>query len=271
METPRPHSRKRQAVPDSDSDAEWNSPPPTITPLGRLLRLAASVARVPNGPVASYHGLSLSLKHWEQEFRASTPQRPHLGPAPPALALPDVDPIAVALAAPFAPVPLAPTPLAPASVAPAPVSAGQAIVTLARALPVAADPAPVVFPRLLPARTKLDIQNVCTPVFALPPVPSSLTLGDSLPAATRHRCPQPRQKIKAGPLSDDPFRVPSDDDQGRERTRAHGDQEDDSAGSSTGYSGMGDDGAIASNAGDVGRYFASVSRAKLLQPSPSRS
>lgn len=107
-----------------------------------------------------------SLKHWEQEFRASTPQRPHLGPAPPALALPNVDPIAVALAAPFAPVPLAPIPLAPASMAPAPVSAGQAIATLARALPVAADPAPFAFPRLLPARTKLDMQNVCTPVVA---------------------------------------------------------------------------------------------------------
>lgn len=184
------------AVPDTDSNEEWNSPPPTITPLGRLLRLAASVAQVPNGPVASHDGLSLIGQQPLKAFVDAATEHEALGagvlsintpappsvPAPPALALSNVDPIAVASAAPLlAPVPAAASPaLAPPSpavapialalpaVAPvlaAPISAGQAIVALARALPVAADPAPFVFPRL-PGRTELYIQNFCTPAVA---------------------------------------------------------------------------------------------------------
>ncbi|MCJ1269957.1 hypothetical protein MMC22_009850 [Lobaria immixta] len=146
------------AVPDTDSDEEWNSPPPTITPLGRLLRLAASGAQVPNGPVASHHGLSLIGQQRLQAFVDAATEHEALGagvlsintpapasvPAPPALVLSNVDPIAVASAAPL---------LAPA------------IFALARALPVAADPALFVFPRL-PGRTELYIQNVCTPAVA---------------------------------------------------------------------------------------------------------
>ncbi|MCJ1272019.1 hypothetical protein MMC22_011925 [Lobaria immixta] len=179
METPfaRTHGKDEQC-PTPNSDEEWHSPSPSITPLGRILRLAASVARVSNASAASCHSLSpIGQQRLEAFINAATelqalgsgilstePPTPSSVPASPALAPPNVDPTAVASAAPV----VAPIALAPPAVAPvlaAPVSAGQAIVALARALPVTADPAPFVFPRL-PRRIELDMQNVCTPAIA---------------------------------------------------------------------------------------------------------